>query len=112
MDMYDGITRGLNEAIEHAEGKRQLTTKHLQADSLKKLDRKTRQQHILAMIGSRSMTAREIAHRLGFSDLNAVRPRITELVREGRLLEVGRRYDKQTQRNVTVYSANPNVVDP
>ena len=103
MEMYDGIKHGLYEALEHAEGKPQLTTKDLQADSLKKLDRKTRQQRILTVIGNSFMTAREVAHRLGFSDLNAVRPRITELVQEGRLIEVGHRYDKHTQRNVTVY---------
>ena len=103
MDMYDGTMKGLNEALEHAEGNRQLTTKHLQAESLKKLDRITRQQRILAVIGNRSMTAREIAQRLGFSDLNAVRPRITELVKEGRLIEVGQRYDTFSHRNVTIY---------
>ena len=103
MNMFDCIKHGLNEALEHAEGKRQLTTKDLQADSLKKLDRKTRQQRILTVIGNRSMTAREVAYRLGFNDLNAVRPRITELVQEGRLIEAGYRYDTQTHRNVTIY---------
>ena len=41
--------------------------------------------------GSRELTDREVAEALGFSDLNAVRPRITELVRAHWLKETGRK---------------------
>ena len=36
-----------------------------------------------------SYTDREIMNRCGFSDMNAVRPRITELIKAGKLLECG-----------------------
>jgi len=49
------------------------------------------------------MSAREIGRKLGFSDLNAVKPRITELVAKGELVEAGKKYDVYTDRNVTCW---------
>lgn len=48
-----------------------------------------RQQEILNVLEDRSMTDRQIAEALGYSDLNAVRPRITELVQADVLEENG-----------------------
>ena len=50
-------------------------------------------------------TARQIAYKLGFSDLNAVKPRLTELRKAGKIKAIGKAYDETTQRNVTVYRA-------
>lgn len=49
------------------------------------------------------MTAREIGRKLGYSDLNAVKPRITELAQMGQLVEAGKKFDTVTQRNVTCW---------
>jgi hypothetical protein len=50
----------------------------------------------------RPATDREICHRLGYSDMNAARPRITELVDEGELIEWGKVRDSLTGRRVRV----------
>lgn len=49
---------------------------------------------------TRHLTDREVATALGFADLNAVRPTITLLLENGRLLETGRRRCGVTQRPV------------
>lgn len=43
---------------------------------------------------------REVMHKLGFRDPNAVRPRITEMIDEGLLKEVGKSKDPVTNRTV------------
>ena len=58
---------------------------------------------ILKALGDAEMTAREIAYKLGFPDLNAVKPRLTELVHEGMLEVTGKRIDKITDRRVSIY---------
>lgn len=62
-----------------------------------------RKQMILRALGDKQMTARMIAYSLGFKDLNAVKPRLTELKNEGRIVVVGKAYDKLTERNVAVF---------
>ena len=62
-----------------------------------------RKQMILTVLGDKQMTARMIAYSLGFKDLNAVKPRLTELKKEGRIVVVGKAYDKLTERNVAVF---------
>lgn len=47
---------------------------------------------------------REVMLSLGFSDMNSVRPRITELVKEGLLVEVGDQEDPVTHKTVRVLS--------
>ena len=49
------------------------------------------------------MTARQIAYELGFSDLNAVKPRLTELRKAGRVKAVGKQKDPLTGVSVAVY---------
>ena len=49
------------------------------------------------------MTAREIAYKLKFSDLNAVKPRLTEMKARGTVEVIGKAYDALTERNVSVY---------
>lgn len=48
------------------------------------------------------VTDREVMRGLGFTDPNAVRPRITELIDAGRLEEVGSRRDGQTGKTVRI----------
>lgn len=68
-----------------------------------KADRQKRISMILRALGEAEMTAREIAYKLGFSDLNAVKPRLTELVQEGILEASGKKLDELTKRKVSVY---------
>ena len=49
------------------------------------------------------MTSREIATLLGYTDMNAVRPRITELVAMGKIATCGAVTDPVTGRTVAVY---------
>lgn len=62
-----------------------------------------RKRLILETLGEREMTAREIAQKLNFSDLNAVKPRITELCNAGMLEACGKAHDYITDRTVSVY---------
>lgn len=67
-----------------------------------KESRNTRHQEILLALEGR-MTAREIASRLGYRDMNAVRPRITELVELGHVRAVGKKMDTLTDRWVSMF---------
>lgn len=62
-----------------------------------------RKRMILDTIGNREMTARDVARKLNFSDLNAVKPRITELCNAGLLEACGKAHDYITDRTVSVY---------
>lgn len=79
------------------------TTKETRFESFLKTDRQTRQQQILDAWPDGPATAREIGRKLGYFDLNAVKPRITELVQKGKLVESGQKYDQATDRNVTCW---------
>lgn len=70
--------------------------------SWRSLDRTGRAQAILAVYrGSMvPLTDRECAERLGFTDLNAVRPRITELIHAGEMAEIGNVKDHITGKTV------------
>lgn len=63
----------------------------------------TRQKSILEALEEKPMTARELAHKLGFTDLNAVKPRITELLRKDKIRVCGVQKDPVTQVTVRVY---------
>ena len=63
----------------------------------------TRAVEILKVLGDREMTAREISYELGFSDLNAVKPRLTELKEIGVIEAVGKKLDHITNRNVAIW---------
>lgn len=64
----------------------------------------TRQIDIISAIGKDSLTAREIALKMGFGeDLNKVRPRLTELRETGKIAVDGTRYCPVTQRKVAVF---------
>lgn len=68
------------------------------------VDKTARYALILGVLRGRQMTAREIARVLGFTDLNAVKPRLTELKRSGAVAVTGKRKDKVTGVHVAVYA--------
>ena len=62
-----------------------------------------RKEAILNTLGERGMTSREIAYEMGYSDLNAVKPRLTELKDDGRVVAVGKKTDPVTGRKVAIW---------
>lgn len=73
-------------------------------ESHQKTEKPKRYDEILTVLtAGKELTAREIAYALRYSDLNAVKPRLTELCRKGTVEAVGKKYDPLTQRNVAVY---------
>lgn len=64
---------------------------------------KTRKQQILEILGDREMTARMILKRMKHSDMNFVRPRLTEMVKDGILEICGSAFDKETDKNTVMY---------
>jgi len=64
-----------------------------------------RAKMILDFMGKDAMTARQIAYGMGYTDLNAVKPRLTELKAEGRVKVIGKAYDNVSKRNVAVWRA-------
>ena len=62
-----------------------------------------RQMVIMEVLGTRQMTAREIAEELGFTDLNAVKPRLTELMKRDAIRTCGKKKDHITSRTVAIY---------
>lgn len=73
-----------------------------QLESFKKLDNAKRCRMILDAM-DKPMTAREIAYKLKFSDLNAVKPRLTEMKARGTVEVINKAYDTLTERHVSVY---------
>lgn len=60
-------------------------------------------RRLILSVMDKPMTARQIAYRLGFKDLNAVKPRLSEMTRDGTVETVGKAYDEATERSVAVY---------
>ena len=78
-------------------------TRQTRNSSYRKLNPLARQAKILEVLGNKEMTSREIATLLGYTDMNAVRPRITELVAMGKIEVCGAVNDPVTGRTVAVY---------
>ena len=68
-----------------------------------KVDKSKRVRLILSAMGESALTAREIVERIGFSDMNTVRPRLTEMVSSGLVEVIGVKYDEKTRRTVSVF---------
>lgn len=85
--------------------KRMSVTEETRRESYYKTDRNTRQIEVLGAFRKYGkMTANECAKRLGYTDGNRVKPRITELKNKGLLFETGeKRYDPDTKRNGAVF---------
>ena len=65
-------------------------------------DKPKRRAEILSAL-TKPMTARQIAYKLGYRDLNAVKPRLTELMRDNKVKAVDKVKDDLTGRTVAVY---------
>lgn len=65
----------------------------------------TRAADILEFMSDKEYTARQIAYGMGFTDLNAVKPRLTELKAAGLVEVTGKAYDEMTKRKVAVWKA-------
>ena len=78
-------------------------TKETRLESYIKTKVTGRQKKVLDALGDKEMTARMIAAELGYSDMNAVRPRITELKELGVIEACGKAYDQTTKRNVALF---------
>jgi hypothetical protein len=67
-----------------------------------KEERERRKQDILRVyeLSTRPIIDREVCERLGFFDMNKVRPRITEMIQERKLRQVGKRKDHVTRKSV------------
>jgi predicted HTH transcriptional regulator len=69
-------------------------------------ERSERAAAVLAVIREQGpMTDRQVMRALKFSEPNAVRPRITELVKDGALVEVGSVRDEITGKTVRLVQA-------
>ena len=77
-------------------------TSECQRESWYKCEPSKRCRMILEVLNE-PMTSRQVAYKLGFMDLNAVKPRISEMLRDGRVEVCGKAYDETTQRHVSVY---------
>ena len=77
-------------------------TKETKFESFLKTEPNKRCKLILSVL-TKPMTARQIAYALHFSDLNAVKPRLTEMVEAGLVEVTEKAYDETTGRNVAVY---------
>ncbi len=75
-------------------------TKETRFESFLATDPRPRQAQILA-VWNGDMTAREVAEKLGYQEMNCVRPRITELEQSGQLIQVDKWPDLKTNRRVT-----------
>lgn len=80
------MTAHANSLAAYHDGAKEFTKRHaLVIDAVRKLGK---------------ATDRQIKELLGFSDMNAVRPRVTELVQASRLEECGNVVDAVTRRPV------------
>jgi len=62
-------------------------------------------RQILHTLGNRRMTARQLMVEMGFSDMNSIKPRLTELQTFGLVRAVGKCTDGTTGRTVAVWEA-------
>ena len=80
-----------------------MITEETRLESYLKTPTSKRCKMILEALGEDEMSARQIAYKLGFSDLNAVKPRLTEMKNEGVIEATGKAYDSLTNRNVAIF---------
>lgn len=70
----------------------------------KKKNKLTNYIKILNVLGNEELTAREIKERVGATEMNEVRPRITELCKDyHEMIACGEKYDAGTNRTVALF---------
>jgi hypothetical protein len=62
-----------------------------------------RKEAVLEALGDETLTARQVMQRLGYTDPNMVRPRLTELMDAGEVEVCGKALDLGTGRTVAMY---------
>ena len=67
------------------------------------LTRTTKILLLLNKYNEQGLSARELAYKLGYTERNATHPRLTRLVRIGKVIKSSKRKDKITGRLVTIY---------
>lgn len=69
---------------------------------------KSQRRHIIQRIYEvyGSLTDRQVCDILGFRDLNSVRPRISEMIDDGVLVECGNKKDEITHKTVRLVKIN------
>ncbi len=78
-------------------------TRETRHESYIKTEPETRYAEILNSLDNKEMTSRQIAYALGYSDLNTVRPRLTELEKQGIVKITGKVKDTLSNRSVAIY---------
>lgn len=97
------LNNQLKDTTELTESQR--ITKECRLEAWFKCEPQKRCRAILEAMGHEELTARQIAGKLGFKDLNAVKPRLSEMVQRGNLVVVGKTKDYKTGRSVSVFKA-------
>ena len=77
-------------------------TKETRLESYLNTDPTSIQGRILDVL-TEPMTARQIAYKLGYDHPIVVRPRITELMKAGKIIADEKAYDTKTHRNVAIF---------
>ena len=81
-------------------------TKETRLESYIKTETSPRKRMILkALHRHGQLTARQIGRCLGMLDLNGVKPRLSEMLAEGKVETCGKTYDQLTDRNVAIWKA-------
>lgn len=68
----------------------------------------TRAREIVKFMGDRELTAREIAYGMGYDDLNAVKPRLSEMKEQGLVEAISKKKCKTTGKTVAVWKVIQN----
>ena len=79
-----------------------VVTKQTRFESYQQTDPCPIQRQVLDAL-NQPMTARQIAIKLGYSHPIVVRPRITELMKAGKIVSDDKAFDEVTQRTVAVF---------
>lgn len=77
------------------------------AEGMEQMSRRARECYAVLMQSYHPMTDRQVLEALGYGDMNAVRPRISELVDQEWVHEVGSTVDHVTGKTVRLLAARP-----
>ena len=101
--MKNKKSRGPKDTRLHPQNDSTTILHECQLDAFMQCAPQQRKAAILKVLGDNRMKARQIAFFLNFSDLNAVKPRLSEMVRSGEVEVIDKAFDTVTKRTVAVY---------
>lgn len=81
-------------------------TRRASYETIKPCKSQRHQQIVEAIIEHGPMTVDELMDRLGYSDPNRIRPRLTELAQAGALCTIGKRKSRRSGKLVAVWAVN------